>query len=135
MGYEVGQRVRIAVDVKDINGNLAAATMALVVLREDGTAYAGLTIVHDSTGKYHSDVTVDTPGRITWQWNATGAVIGVYYGQAYVRSPFAGILSLTEAKVHLNKSLTDTSDDDELLDWIDAITIALEKIEIGRAHV
>lgn len=128
MGYEVGAKVRLPVEVRDPAGVLTNATMTVLVEREDGTPYTGLgSPVNDGTGLYHIDAVVDTPGLLRWTWNATGAVIGVYRGQAYVRTPFAGIISLKEAKEHLNKRMDDTTDDEELLDWIDAITLAIEK--------
>lgn len=128
MAYEVGQRIRLSTVVRDVAGVPTDATVTLGVFREDGTPYAGVSVVDDpGAGNYHADLTLDTPGRITWEWTASGAVIGKTYGQAYVRTSGVGIVSLSEAKNHLNKSLTDTTDDDELLDWIDAITLALER--------
>lgn len=128
MSYEVGQRIRLSTVVTNEDGTPTDATMNIAVYREDGTPYAGVTPTHAGTpGAYYADVTVDTPGRITWEWTASGAVVSKKHDQAYVRNPWAGILSLREAKEHLNKSLTDTSDDDEILDWIDALTIAVEK--------
>lgn len=132
MSYEVGQLVRIPVTVRDEAGAAADATMAVTVLREDGSAYVGLTVVNDpaAVGSYWVDVPVDTPGVHGWVWVASGAVVGVYSGQFYVRNPGVRLLSLTEAKAHLNKRLEDTTDDDELLDWIDTITRAVE-IQVG----
>lgn len=128
MSYEVGQKVRLSVTVTDENGAPTDATMSVAVFREDGTQYSGLSVVDDpGAGNYHTDVVLDTAGRLTWTFTASGAVIGVFHGQDYVRSANTGIISLTEAKRQLNKRLEDTSDDDELLDWIDAITVALEK--------
>lgn len=129
MGYEVGSKVRLNTEVRNPAGTLTNATMSVVIQREDGTNYVGpFTPVNDSTGIYHVDFTPDTPGQHRWVWTATGAVEGVYRGQSYVRTPFAGIMSLQEAKEQLNKRADDTTDDDELLDWIDAITLSLEKL-------
>lgn len=131
MSFEVGQRVRLSTVVTDASGNPTDATMAIAVYREDGTQYAGVLVVDDpGAGNYHADVTLDAAGRITWEWTASGAVVSRKTDQAYVRTGWAGIVSLRAAKLHLNKSLTDTSDDEEILDWIDALTVALEK-EVG----
>lgn len=128
MSYEVGQKVRLNVTVTDENGTATDATMAVAVFREDGTQYSGVNVIDDpGAGNYHADVVLDAPGRLTWRFTASGAVIGVYTGQDYVRSAWTGVLSLKEAKKQLNKRLEDTTDDDELLDWIDAVTVALEK--------
>lgn len=129
MAYDVGQTVRVPVTVRDDAGNLTDATMAVDVRRPDGTAVAGLVVVKDSTGTYHVDVPATTPGPWSWAWTASGAVApAVYTGQFWVRIPGPRIISLPELKKHLNKSITDTTDDDELLDWIDAARFVLESI-------
>lgn len=128
MSYEVGQRVRLSTVVSNESGTPTDATVTITVYREDGTQYAGVVANHaGSPGSYFADVTLDTPGRLTWEWVSSGAVVGRKTDQSYVREPFIGLMSLHAAKVQLNKSLTDTSDDDELLDWIDAITRAIER--------
>lgn len=129
MAYDVGQTVRVPVTVKDDAGAPINATMAVTVTRPDGTMVTGLSIVNDGTGLYHVDVPASTPGPWQWSWTASGAVAtSVYAGQFWVRIPGPRIIGLSELKKHLNKSLTDTSDDDELMDWIDAARWVLESI-------
>jgi hypothetical protein len=128
MSFEVGQRVRLSTVVTNAAGTATDATMDIEVYREDGTPYVGVTPTHAGTpGNYFADVTLDAPGRLTWEWIASGAVVSRKTDQSYVRTGWAGIVSLRAAKNHLNKKLDDTTDDDEILDWIDALTIAIEK--------
>lgn len=129
MAYNVGQTVRVPVTVKDDAGNPTDATVAVSVTRPDGTAVAGLGIVHDGPGAYHVDVTATDPGPWVWTWTASVAVpTSVYSGQFWVRVPGPRITDLTTLKKHLNKSITDTTDDDELMDWLDAARWVIENI-------
>lgn len=129
MSYDVGQTVRVPLTVKDEGGTLVDATTSVVVTRPDGTVVAGLVVAHDGVGLYHVDVPVTTPGPWQWSWTATGSVAtSVYSGQFWVRVPGPRIISLAELKSHLNKSITDTTDDAELMDWIDAARWVIENI-------
>ena len=129
MSYEVGSLVRTSVTVTDVNGAAADATMAVAVTRPDGTAFTPTpSIVHDGTGLYHADVQVDQPGVWPVVWSAGGAVISVYSNQLTVRSPGPAIMSLAEAKAHLNKDPSVTTDDDELRGFIDAAQVVIENV-------
>lgn len=129
MAYDVGQTVRVPVTVKDDAGTPINATMTVAVTRPDGTTVTGLAIINDGVGLYHVDVPVTTPGPWQWSWTASGAVAtSVYAGQFWVRIPGPRIIGLSELKKHLNKELGVTSDDDELMDWIDAARFVLESI-------
>lgn len=129
MAYDVGQTVRVPVTVKDDAGTLTDADVTVAVTRPDGTIVPGLIVAHDSTGMYHVDVPAVEPGPWMWSWTASGAVAtSVYAGQFWVRIPGPRIIGLSELKLHLNKSLADTTDDDELMDWIDAARWVLESI-------
>jgi hypothetical protein len=131
MAHEVGQRVRVPFTVRDVNGDPTDADIAVTVFRDDDTPYVGITATHGAgTGEYFFDVTVDSDGIHRWVVVASGAVVAVLSGQFFVRSPGQRIVSLEEAKKHLNKTATVTTDDDELRSWIDAATYVIER-EIG----
>lgn len=132
MAYDIGQTVRVPVSVKDADGDPIDATMAIEVLRPDGTTFPPPSIVNDGVGEYHSDITTDATNYGTWQWkfSASGTILpAVYTGQFFVRVPGQRIVSLTEAKEHLNKSRLVVTDDEELRNFIDMTTVVLEGIK------
>jgi hypothetical protein len=131
MSYEIGQKVRVHLEVRDENDNLADATVSVTILKPNLTVGTVPTVVRDGLGLYHFDVTTDAVIG-PWQWTATmtGALSAVQRGQFWVRDPAMQLMDLAEMKLHLNKDLTVHADDDELRDWIDAGKWALER-EVG----
>jgi len=129
MAYDIGQKVRLPVTVKDDAGVLTNATMAIAVVRPDETVYPAPGVVNDSTGTYHADVTVDGTSWGPWYYTftASGTVVGVYTGQFFVRSSGPQIIGLAEGKKHLNKALDVTTDDEEIRDFIHAVRWVLEQ--------
>lgn len=125
MAYDVGQVVRLPLEARDADGNLVDATITLDIARDDGTTFPAPALVHDGTGLYHADVVTDSSG--VWSWEASTPAGAVGSGQWYVRIGGPALLSLVEAKKQLNKPLTVTTDDDELRDWIDAVTYVIER--------
>lgn len=131
MAYEIGTKVRVSFTVRDAAGTPTNATTAVSVFRDDDTPYAGLApATNTGTGTYYFEVTPDTAGVHRWTVVASGAVTAVLNGQFYVRAVGQRIISVEEAKRHLNKSATITTDDEELQAWIDATTYVIER-EIG----
>lgn len=131
MSYEIGSKARSTVTVTDLTGAPADATMSIVVIKPDGTAAATPSIVDDTgLGNYYADIPLTAAGVWTIVWTAAGAIIAVYTNQLTVRAPGMRIISLAEAKAHLNKDLTITTDDDELRGFIDATQVVIEG-EIG----
>ncbi|NUT11023.1 MAG: hypothetical protein HOQ38_11145, partial [Nonomuraea sp.] len=79
-----------------------------------------------ATGQYAYDYPTVQPGRHSVRWVATGINAGAYTDAFDVREAVPPtILSLREAKAHLKK--TDTADDDEIRDWNEACTRAVEQ--------
>ncbi|HYS39164.1 MAG TPA: hypothetical protein VEO01_26405 [Pseudonocardiaceae bacterium] len=129
MGYDVGQKVNLSTVVKDTNGAPIDATMDLAVNAPDGTVTHPTPINHPSTGNYNADYVPVLGGGIYWYvWTASGAAVAVDQGQIWVRDLGPRIVSLADVKRHLNRDLTDTSDDEELKDFIDMITVPVENI-------
>jgi len=131
MSVEIGQKVRVALEVRNEAGVLTNATVTVAVTKPNLTAAAAPTAVNDGTGLYHFDVTPDAvPGP--WGWTATtsGTVVSVRRGSFWVREPGLQLIPLDDIKAHLNKDIAIHDDDDELLDWIDAARYVIER-EIG----
>lgn len=120
--YEVGKAMTLTYEVRDENGALTNATVALAVTLPDGTVetFTGLTPV--SLGVYEQVFVPTLNGLHQRRWTATGAVTDALTDTFTV----GGILSLDEAKAQLTKDSTKTLDDDELQTYIDAVTEALE---------
>jgi hypothetical protein len=136
MAYDIGQMVRLPVTVRDTAGTLTDATMAISVTRPDETVYPAPAVAHDGVGQYHADVIPDAAnyGPWLWRYTASGAAVGVYTGQFLVRAPGPRIVSLVEAKRHLNKDLNVTTDDEDIRDFIDAAQYVIE-FRLGTAVV
>ena len=131
MSFEIGQKVSVALEVRDDAGTLTNATVAVTVLKPNLVAASPPTAVNDGVGQYHFDITPDaTPGPWHWTVTTSGTVISVQRGQFWVREPGLQLVSLPEVKTHLNKDLTLTTDDEELRDWIDAARYVIER-EVG----
>lgn len=131
MSYEIGSLARSTVTVTDLAGTLTDSTMSVVVTRPDGTTAPTPAIVDAAgVGAYYADIPLTAAGVWTIVWTAAGAVIAVYTNQLTVRAPGLRIISLAEAKAHLNKDATITTDDDELRAFIDATQVVIEG-EVG----
>ncbi len=132
--YDVGSLVPLALDVIDEDGNAVnAATVTVTVIQPDGTAVAPSIDVSnppDVTGYYVALVPTTQAGRYVVQWVTTSPATA-YTDTFYARDPnVLPIVSLAEAKAHLN--LGSTVDDDELRFFLDAATELVESYT-GRA--
>jgi hypothetical protein len=124
--FDLGVTARLTAECRDPGGTLTDATTAAVtVTLPDGTtATPVVTNPPEQTGQYHADYVTEQPGRHTVRWVFTGPACA-YTDVLDVRpeqSP--AILSLKDAKQHLN--LTSTSEDDEVRFWNNATTTAVE---------
>lgn len=120
-----------AVEIKDVSGVLAdPGALALTLTLPDGTALVSPTTIaytHPSTGKYQVTYVTTQAGRHVARWVATGANASAYTQEWDVRpADTGGIISLAEAKAHLNKSGSNVTDDEELRAMIDAATDIVE---------
>ena len=128
MPFDLGVTARLTAECRDPGGTLTdATTVTVTVTSPDGTAATpAVTNPPEQTGQYHADYVTEQPGRHTVRWVFTGPayastdVLDVRPEQA------PGILSLKDAKQHLNLSLADTSEDDEIRFWNNATTTAVE---------
>lgn len=131
MSYTLGQQVVLTTAVTDTLGAPIDATMSLVVTRPDGTTLVsgvGLTITHPGTGSYACVVPAMQSGTYLYLWTASGAAVGVDDGQFDVLAITRRIVSLADAKLHMNKN--NTADDIEIQDFIDAAQAVVTR-EVG----
>lgn len=103
------------------------STVALTITLPDGTTTAP-TPANTATGKYKVDFVPTQAGRHLIRWVTTGPATA-FTDVIDVRSGApAYIVSLASVKRHLGKSLTDTADDEELREFIEAATALVEDI-------
>lgn len=88
MTYDVGDRVPIRHEVRDPDGMLTAATVAVAVTKPDGTLVSPAPSVSSpSTGIYVASFLVDAAGQWIWEWTASGAVVEVAHGSVDAADP------------------------------------------------
>lgn len=115
----------------------AAASAAAVVLTltlPDGTTVTP-TVANPATGLYSAVHTTTQAGRYVARWVATGITGGApreEHEQVFsVLPPGRVLVSLAEAKAHLNLPATSTQHDGEVEAFVEAITDAVET-HLGR---
>ncbi|PWK81729.1 hypothetical protein C8D88_116141 [Lentzea atacamensis] len=127
MAFDLGDVVPLTVDIKDSNGAAAnAGAVTLTITLPDGTTSAP-SVSNPSTGRYQVDYATVQAGRHIVRWVATGANASAYtdaFDVAEATPPL--ILSLRDGKKQLNLPLTSTTHDEELRDFIAAVTDAVE---------
>jgi len=114
----------LSVYVFDSNGNAAnAGAVTLTITLPDGTTTTPA-VSNPSTGVYTATYTPATVGVYEARWVATGVNASAFTDTFVIRSGTApSALSLADAKRYLN--ITDTDDDEELREFIEAAEAAL----------
>jgi hypothetical protein len=137
MPYDLSDSVPLAVDVKDATGALTdATTVSLTITLPDGTTTAP-TVANPPavTGQYRATYVPVQVGRHAWRFVAT-APNTAYQDVFEVRETVSpSLLSLADAKAHLN--VTDTANDDELREYLEAATEIVESYVgpiVQRSH-
>lgn len=128
MSYDLGAVVPLGTTVRDGSGALAnAGAMALTVTLPDNTTVSVASVTPSSTGTYAYDYPTTQAGRHTVRWVATGVNAGAYVDVFDVRPAAPPMLfSLAAAKAKLDIPATSTSSDEELREFIEATTAAVE---------
>lgn len=126
MTWDLGDLVPLRTTVK-VDGVLTAATLTLTVTDPAGTVTTPA-VTSPSTGVYTANVPANLAGDWLYVWAATGAATAVQPGQFTVEPLGLRLVSLDDAKDHLN--ITGTGDDEELRRTIDSITGVVEH-EVG----
>lgn len=125
MPFDLGATARLTAECRDPDGVLVTASIAAVtVTLPDGTT-ASPTPSATGTGTYMADYATAAAGRHSVRWLFTGPS-HAYTDMFDVREAAPPVLmSLATAKKHLKKN--ESSDDDEIRDWIEACTRAVEQ--------
>ncbi|MFI9344927.1 hypothetical protein ACIG0D_27230 [Streptomyces sp. NPDC052773] len=126
MPFDLGATVRLTADCLNPDGTLTAATTATVVVTlPDGTTASPAPVETGTPGRYRADYVTEMPGRhmVRWLWSGPAHAYTDTFDVREATPPT--ILSLQEAKRHLKK--TDDRDDEEIRDWNEACTRAVEQ--------
>lgn len=130
MPYDLGDTVSLAFDVRDATGALVnAETMTVTVGLPDGTSAVGsVANPPASVGHYVLDYVPTQPGRHTIR--AVSTTPALAYSDLFDVRPAAPayIVSLADAKAHLNLPASSTTNDEELRGWIEACTEVVEEL-------
>jgi len=119
--YDVGDRVNVDTVVTNaLTGAPTNATVTVAVTKPDNTLLTPTpTINNPSVGAYNCDIDTTLPGNYRVYWSASGTVVGKDEYQFFVQPSGFRLVSVTDAKNHINKSATYTGDDNELRGFID----------------
>lgn len=126
MPFDLGATARLTAQCRDPGGTLTdAETVVLTITLPDGTTTSPtVTNPPAATGSYTVDYLTEQSGRHTvrWVFTAPGHAYTDVFDVSLPELP--AILSLADAKKHLNQ--TGTGDDDEIRFWNNATTYAVE---------
>lgn len=128
--YDLGETVRLAASVRDADGDLSnASAVTLTITLPDGTTTSpSVTNPPSATGQYTVDYVPTQAGRHSWRLVAT-TPNDAYTDVFDVREAASrAIVSLADAKRHLNIAATNTAHDDELREHIETTTDVIEDI-------
>lgn len=130
MSIDLGDSVTLSYTNLAAGLPASAGAMTLSVTLPDGTAATiSNPVVPAAAGVYSYDFLTTMAGRHLVRWVGTGANPGAYTDQFDVRPAApAYIVSLADAKAHLNMSASSTVDDEELRGWIEACTDVVEEV-------
>lgn len=129
MSFDLGAVVPLGTTVRDSSGNLAnAGSMALTITLPDATTVSVSPVTPASTGVYTYDYATVQAGRHLARWVASGVNAGAFTDSFDVREAAPPwIISLADAKAHLNIGSSTTTHDEELRGWIEAVTHLVEQ--------
>jgi hypothetical protein len=130
--YDLGDVARISVtfeqggspvDPSTLSFEVMTPTEAMVLIEWAGSPGSPADeIVHDGTGEYHIDLSLDVAGTYTYRWLTTGTAQAAIYGSFRVPS----FVSLQQAKDHIrDTTAAGASSDADLLLKLDAAEAAI----------
>jgi hypothetical protein len=128
--YDLGDTVRLQAECRDPGGTLTNATTAtLTITLPDGTTVTpSVDNPPSDTGLYTVDYPTVQAGRhgIRWVFTGPGAA---YTDTVDVRAaaPLL-ILSLADARRHLRYAPGDSSDDEQIREWLESVTEGVEAL-------
>ncbi|CAM5617345.1 hypothetical protein SALBM135S_05886 [Streptomyces alboniger] len=128
MPFDLGATVRLTADCLDPDGTLTTATSATVTVTLPDGATATPPAAETSTpGRYQADYVSAVPGRHTvrWVWAGPAHAYTDMFDVSEAAPP--ALMSLATGRKHLKKAPGDRADDEEIRDWIEACTRAVEQ--------
>ncbi|MFD0902336.1 head-tail connector protein [Actinomadura sediminis] len=127
--YDLGAVVPLTLTVRDSTGNLAdAGSVSVTVTLPDGATVVEGPVTSTTTGVYEYGYATTAAGRHVVRWVATGVNATASTDMFDVLAADPGqIVSLSDAKKHLNIPATSTTDDAELRDFVLAATAVVER--------
>lgn len=128
MTYDIADSVPIAWNVVDATGSpVTAGAVTLTVTKPDGTTETPVVPAPSNPGQYRVTYVPTVEGR--YLWTAVTTSPNTSYQEVFtVRGASPAILSLADAKAHLN--IPSTSSDDELRGFLETTTKVIED-EVG----
>jgi hypothetical protein len=129
MSYDVGDPAPLAVNTKDAAGVLANVGAMVCTLTLPDQSVVLPPVTNPSTGLYTAAYVIAQAGHHTVRWVATGANAAAtsdsFDARPVVNPAF---MSLEDARRSLKLPAADTSKDDMLRDYIDAVASVVEDI-------
>lgn len=133
MAVDLGDLYRITFTLTDPGGQpVDADVMSLTIMLPDGTNTEITPVASISTGQYQYDYLTVQVGRHVAHWVGTGTNPGANAEVFDVGLDSPALISLRTAKKQLNLSLDDTGEDDEVRDYVEAASLAVER-HLGEA--
>jgi hypothetical protein len=123
--YVVGSPVYLSAAFTDINGNpIDPTTVVLNLTLPDGTSSGALATIKDSVGNYHCIYTPTESGIYQYYFAGSGTNPAVQLADIFTVAGTStpALISINDAKLLLNKSLTSHVDDGEILAFIQSAT-------------
>lgn len=124
MAFDVGDVWIPQLTVKNAAGALTDATVS-VTITDPSAATSTPSVTHVGTGVYTASVLLAEVGPWQARWSASGTVTGVEVQFAYVRRLGSNVISVSEVKDALDKTLT--VDDGEIERQMDAALAEYEE--------
>lgn len=127
MPFDLGDTVPLSIEVRDQDGNLAAAgAVALTITKPDMTTTVG-TVTNPSTGVYRCDFVPTVAGPYRVRWVATGVNASAYTDAFDVRQATPPLIfSLADARAMLNR--VTAADNEKIRDLLESTTSIVEDI-------
>lgn len=126
---DLGDLVPLGIQVRDEDGNLAnASSVTLTITKPDNTT-ANIAVDNPPSimGEYTADYLPVDEGRYLVRWVTQGPAAAFTDSFDIRDMGKRSIISLAEAKAHLNMSQSRTKDDEELRAMIEAATSVVER--------
>lgn len=129
---DLGDTVPLGVTITDGAGAPVPATsITLTITRPDGTIEPGTSPSNPSTGRYTFDYVPAIAGLHAVRWASTGPA-AAYVDAIDVRAATRNVISLTDARLYLNKLGAGAVDEDELRTMIAAAVGRVDR-HLGRS--